>query len=315
MPVPATLVTGAAGFVGTWLVSALLAVGRRPVGLHRPGEPGRCAGVEWIEVDVCDAAALAAEVRRIRPGAVVHLAAVASPAEAAVAPLGAIRTNALGTANLVDALLEEAPQARLLHVSSGEVYGFQAAGAAPHTETSPLRPHSAYGASRAAAELCVARAVERDRLDAVIARPFNHTGPGRPERYAESSFARQIAAIERGAAPALIEVGNLEARRDFSDVRDVCRAYLLLLERGARGAVYNVASGRAHTLASILEKLLGCTAVRPEIRVDERRYRALDPDQGQLAGTAEPLRALGWNPERDLDTTLAELLQDWRERA
>jgi GDP-4-dehydro-6-deoxy-D-mannose reductase len=264
--------------------------------------------------DLRDEVAMATAVRRTRPREVVHLAAVASPAEAARAPLDALRTNYLGTDHLVAALRDHAPRARLLYVSSGEVYGFQARGAAPHTESSPLRPHTSYAATRAAAEQRVALAVEREALDAVIARPFNHTGPGRPDLYAESSFARQLAAIERGDAAPVLRVGNLETLRDFSDVRDVCSAYLLLLERGERGRAYNVASGRARTLSSVLERLLACSTAKPEVRVDPERFRSVDADQLQLAGDPGALRALGWRPERDADATLAGLLQDWRER-
>jgi GDP-4-dehydro-6-deoxy-D-mannose reductase len=314
MPAPATLVTGAAGFVGRWLLPALIASGRRPFGLRRPAEPAGSPQAEWLTADLCDAAAVAAAVRRAHPQEVVHLAAVASPAQAARAPLEALRTNYLGTDHLVAALQAHAPRARLLYVSSGEVYGFQPRGAAPHTESSPLRPHTAYAGTRAAAEQRVALAAEREGLDAVIARPFNHTGPGRSELYAESTFARQLAAIERGAAPAVLQVGNLETLRDFSDVRDVCSAYLLLLERGARGGAYNVASGRSRELSSVLERLLACSSARPQVRIDPGRYRRVDPDQLQLAGDASALRALGWRPARDVDATLAELLQDWRER-
>ena len=312
MPAPATLVTGAAGFVGTWLVPALLASGRRPIGLRRPGEAAGDPAAEWLNADLRDASAIADAVNRTRPAEVIHLAAVASPAEAARAPLEALRTNYLGTDRLIAALLRGAPRARLLYVSSGEVYGFQARGAEPHRESSPLRPHTAYGATRAAAEQRVALAAGLEGLDALVARPFNHTGPGRAAPYAESSFAQQLAAIERGAEPVL-RVGNLETLRDFSDVRDVCDAYLLLLERGARGTAYNVASGRARALSSVLERLLACSSARPEVRVDPERYRHVDPDQVQLAGDSAVLRALGWKPSRDVDATLAELLQWWRE--
>lgn len=314
MSVPATLVTGAAGFVGGWLLPALIASGRRPIGLVRPSDPSPRADVERIEVDLCDARATDDAVRRSRPREVVHLAALASPADAARDPLAALRTNYLGTDHLLRALALHAPRARLLHVSSGEVYGFQARDAAPHAENAPLRPSSAYGATRAAAEVRVALAAQQEGLDAVVARPFNHTGPGRPDRYAESSFAHQLARIERGLAEPRIDVGNLDSARDFSDVRDVCRAYLILLEHGARGSAYNVASGRARTLREVLERLIACSRVRPEIRIDPARHRAVEADQVQLAGTCEPLHALGWRAEHSLDATLAELLQDWRAR-
>jgi len=314
MSVPATLVTGAAGFVGGWLLPALIASGRRPIALVRPGESPAQAYTDCIEADVCEAGALDAAIRRARPAEIVHLAAVASPSDAARSPLDALRTNYLGTDHLLGAISRNAPAARLLHVSSGEVYGLQPRGAEPHAENAPLCPHSVYGATRAAAELRVALAVEREALDAVVARPFNHTGPGRPDRYAESSFARQLVRIERGELSPVLSVGNLDSARDFSDVRDVCRAYLILLDRGSCGAVYNVASGRARTLKSVLELLIEGSSTRPEIRIDPERYRPAEADQTQLAGSAGPLRALGWRPEHELEDTLAELLQDWRER-
>ena len=117
-----------------------------------------------------------------------------------------------------------------------------------------------------------------------------------------------------GTAPPVLRVGNLDTLRDFSDVRDVCSAYLLLLERGARGSAYNVASGRPRALSAVLARLLACSSAKPEVRVDPARYRSVDPDQLQLAGEAAPLRALGWRPVHDVDATLAELLQDWRKR-
>ena len=199
MPAPATLVTGAAGFVGTWLLPALLASGRRPIGLRRPGETAGDPATEWLTADLRDASAIADAVRRTRPEEVIHLAALASPAEAARAPLEAVRTNYLGVDYLIAALLAGAPHARLLYVSSGEIYGFQARGAPPHRESSPLRPHTAYGATRAAAEQRVVLAAEREGLDALVARPFNHTGPGRAAQYAESSFAQQLAALDRAS--------------------------------------------------------------------------------------------------------------------
>ena len=310
-----TLVTGAAGFVGAWLVRELRAVGERVVGAGLSGTAPPPPEIDWVELDLLDAGALRAVLAERRPERIVHLAALARPALAARDPIAALRGNYRLLDGLLGAVRAGAPGARLLLVGSGEVYGYRPPGSAPHPETDPPDPHTLYAATRAAAERLAQLAHRRDGLDLVCARPFNHTGPGRGADYAESSFARQIARIERGEQAPSLAVGNLESRRDFCDVRDVARAYRLLLERAESGGVYNVASGRALPIREILERLLRRSPVRPEVRVDPGLYRPLAPDRVELRGDASKLRALGWEPRYALDETLADLLDDWRSRA
>ena len=304
--------TGAAGFMGSWLVPELLASGREVVGAHLPGLPRGPAAIEWRACDLRERAALEALVAEVRPREVVHLAALAAPSEAARDPLGALRANYLALDHLLGALARHAPNARLLFASTGEVYGFSCSGAQAWRESDALAPASLYAATKAAGERRVRIAIESAALDAVIARPFNHTGPGRPPVYAESAFAQQLARIERGLQEPVLRVGNLEAERDFSDVRDVAAAYLRLLERGEPGGVYNVASGRSCTIASVLDTLVRRSSAKPRVEMDPERWRPLPARGASLAGDASRLRALGWAPRYALEESLAELLDTWR---
>jgi nucleoside-diphosphate-sugar epimerase len=283
--------------------------------VHLPELPPGAAPIAWRACDLRDRDALAALVAEVRPSEAVHLAAVAAPGDAARDPLGALRANYLALDHLLGALARFAPDARLLFASTGEVYGFSTSGATAWREADALAPASLYAATKAAGERRVALAIEEAGLDAVIARPFNHTGPGRPVVYAESAFAQQLAEIERGRQEPVLRVGNLEAERDFSDVRDVAAAYVRLLERGERGAVYNVASGRSRTIRSVLDALLRRASVQPRVEIDPARWQPLPARGASLAGDASRLRALGWAPRYAVDDSLAELLDAWRAAA
>jgi GDP-4-dehydro-6-deoxy-D-mannose reductase len=310
-----TLVTGAAGFVGAHLIPALARAGREVIGVHRPSLPRGAADVAWRACDLRDRAAVRALVDEVEPRAVVHLAALAAPAEVERAPLEALRANLIALDGLVDALARARSRPRLLFVSTGEVYGPSAVTARPRVESDPLAPRNLYAATKAAGEVRVSLAAARDGLDAVIARPFNHTGPGRPSLYAESSFAEQIARIERGAQEPVLRVGNLDPVRDFSDVRDVVEAYVALLARGESGATYNVCSGEARSMRAVLDRLLSRSTAKPRVEVDPERYRAQPPDSLAFKGDASRLRALGWAPSHSVDAAFDELLDAYRAAA
>jgi GDP-4-dehydro-6-deoxy-D-mannose reductase len=288
------LITGARGFAGRHLRVALERHGHEPV-------PSA--------VDVRDTQAVAEEMRTARPDAVAHLAAVTSVAESWKRERDVWEVNALGTLNVVLAVVAHAPAARVLVTSSAEVYGRAGDGAGLLDEDAPVAPISPYGRSKAATEIACAR----DDLDLVVARPFPHTGPGQSEAFAIPSFAGQIARIEAGQAPAVIRVGNLTARRDYLDVRCVVEAYVLLLEDGGGSRVVNVASGTAHPMRALLDKLIALATVDIEIAVDESRLRP--DDVPLLLGSPRRLKdQTGWQATRSLDETLADVLNAARQR-
>jgi len=278
-----TLVTGANGFVGSHLRAEL--------------------GDAFVpfEGDVLDADTLRASVRETRPGGVVHLAALSSVGESWSDMAEVWRVNALGTLSVLEALRAEAPGARLVFASSGDVYG--RAERIPTPEDSPVEPVSPYAASKAAAEIACRQA----ELDVVIARAFPHVGPGQDERFAVGSWTAQLARLlaEGGG---VLRVGDLEVERDLNDVRDVCRAYRRLLDAGVPVGTYNVASGRAVTLSQVVELLVELAGAEVEVERNEARLRPADVRV--LCGDPTKLRAAtGWVPEIPLEQTLADALE------
>jgi GDP-4-dehydro-6-deoxy-D-mannose reductase len=287
------LITGADGFVGTHLRSAL---------------DGRDVETIALSADVRDADAIAREVAEAAPDAVAHLAGIASVADAWSREHEVWEVNSIGTLNVVLAVAEHAPEARLLVVSSSEVYGRIGEDEGPVSEDRPIAPTSPYGRSKAATELACAR----DDVDFVIARAFPHTGPGQTETFAIPSFAGQIARIEAGLAPPVIQAGNLEARRDYGDVRCVADAYIRLLERTGSPRVFNVSTGIAHSMREILHRMLALSPVQIAVELDPSRLRAADIPL--LVGSPRRLtETTGWRPTRSLDETLADVLDAARQ--
>ncbi|HLL82817.1 MAG TPA: GDP-mannose 4,6-dehydratase [Longimicrobium sp.] len=299
------LVTGAGGFVGSYLVRLLVADGVEVFAGSLDGTPpsGDPAGARWLGLDVTSAASVAAAVEEARPEAVFHLAGQASVAGSFADPVGTWDANATGTLRLVEAL---AAGTRMVLAGSAEVYGPVPEAEQPIREERPLRPANPYAASKAAAEMaCVGVAAARG-VEAVVARSFNHTGPGQDARFALPSWARQIAAIRAGSAEPVLRVGNLEARRDLLDVRDVVRAYRRLAEAGVPGTAYNVCSGAASSMREVLDALVAASGADVRVEVDPERVRPVDVPL--LLGDGSRLRALGWAPEIPLRRTLADLL-------
>jgi GDP-4-dehydro-6-deoxy-D-mannose reductase len=281
------LVTGPAGFVGRHLRDEL-------------GE----AFVSF-EGDVLDADAVAGAVREAQPSALVHLAADSSVAASWRNPTRVWRVNVAGTVNVLEAVRRERPEARVLFPSTSEVYGN--ASRFPTPEDEPVRPISPYAVTKAAAELACAL----PGVDVVVARSFNHEGPGRDDRFAIGSWTRQIARLEAEGGGSLL-VGDLSAERDLSDVRDIVRAYRLLLDPSVAAGTYNVSSGRSVTMQHVVELLVGLARVRVQVERDESRVRPADISR--LCGDAAKLRAAtGWEPTIPLEQTLADALAAARE--
>ncbi len=314
------LITGWTGFVGPYVAAE---VARRDpsaeiFGLVWPpldadAAPGVPGSVRSLTGDVTDVKSLRSAVQSARPDLVFHLAAASSVATSWTKPGDAFEVNAVGTLNLLEATRDLAPSATMVIASSAEIYGGAADDDHPLVETAPLRPVSPYAASKAAQDLLAATVGASFGLQVIRLRLFNQTGPGRPPSFVASSFARQIARIEAGHRPAEIRVGNLEARRDFVDVRDAARAYWLAAERGVPGAAYNVCSGRSASVSSLLDVLLSLSECSVSVVPDPDRMRPSDVPL--LVGDPTLFRkTTGWIPEIPLERTLADLLDWWRGR-
>jgi GDP-4-dehydro-6-deoxy-D-mannose reductase len=302
------LVTGAAGFVGSWLVRDLAGSGYTTFagGLgESPADP--LAGTDgWVSLDVTSAASVREALAEVRPQVVFHLAGQASVGDSFADPEGTWEVNATGTLRIACSLPRGA---RMLVVSSAEVYGAVPESEQPIREDRPLSPGNPYAASKAAAEMAALQAGAAGSVAIVVARAFNHTGPGQDDRFALPSFARQLAVLTSDGGDPVLRVGNLSARRDLLDVRDVVRAYRILMERGTPGMVYNVASGIARSMTDVVAELVRISGRDARVEVDEERVRPVDVPL--LVGDASRLNALGWRPEIPFATTLRDLF-NWQ---
>lgn len=308
MAIGTTLVTGASGFAGSHLLDRL-ARHTAIVAWHRPGtQLSGAADVEWRGVDLLDRAATIQAIGAARPSRIYHLAGAPHVDTAWKSVVPHLQTNVLGTHHLLEAVRQAGRPCRVLVVTSAMIY---AASDQPITEDAPLLPSSPYGLSKLAQDQLARRAFADDAMDVVIARSFNHAGPRQDPGFVVSSFARQIALIEAGQAPAEVRVGNLDARRDLTDVRDVVEAYEHLMETAPAGRPYNVCSGRAVRIGDLLNGLLRLSAVPVRVTVDETRLRPSDVPV--LAGDPTRIRTeLGWIPRTPVDQTLHDTLGWWR---
>ncbi|MDB5042397.1 MAG: NAD-dependent epimerase/dehydratase [Candidatus Eremiobacteraeota bacterium] len=306
------LVTGSGGFVGRHLGAALAARGHEVVRTDHVGRD------DVLAVDVTDPLAVRGAVELAQPDAVAHLAAQAFVPASLDDPAGTLAINAAGTLNVLDAVrglaADGGAMPRVLVVSSADVYGAQPPDAYPLRETSPALPRNPYAASKVAAEGLAQAYARSYGVDAVVTRAFNHIGPGQDERFAVAAFAAQLARIAAGGDP-LVLVGNLDASRDFLDVRDVCDAYVALLEGGGEaGEIYNVCSGTATTMKEILRQLVLLARVPVEVREDPARMRPADVPVS--VGDASKLRrATGWAPRIPLPAALRAVYEDAKTRA
>ncbi len=301
------LITGASGFVGSHLVERLS--DQRPYALSRSSPPPALASrATWLNVDLLDRDAVHRVIRELRPAGIYHCAGsphVASSWQDTAAPLA---RNVLATHHLLEALGEVGRHCRLLIPGSATVY---APSASPINEQHDLAPTSPYALSKFAQERLALRSIAEDGLDVVVTRSFNHTGARQTPAFVAPSIARQIAMAERGLIPPVLKVGNLDARRDFSDVRDVVEAYVRLMTRGVCGEVYNVASGQGRTARELLEALLVRATVNIRVETDEARIRPHDAPM-LVGDPSKIIAATGWSTTIGFDRMVDDLLDYWR---
>lgn len=313
------LITGLTGFVGSHLADYLVGRGDVEVyGTYRWRSRMENVAhlrdrVRLVECDLRDPVAVRRALAEVRPDRVFHLAAQSYVPASWVAPAETLAGNVLGQLHLFEAARELGLPARFQVAGSSEEYGLVHPDEVPIREDNPLRPLSPYAVSKVAQDMLAYQYWMSYRTHAVRTRGFNHTGPRRGEVFVTSNFARQIAEIERGLREPVVRVGNLEAVRDFTDVRDMVRAYWLALEHGQPGEVYNICSGRGYTIRQVLDTLIDLAHVRVEVREDPERMRPSDVQV--LLGDCSRLRTLtGWTPTIPFETTLKDLLEHWRQR-
>ncbi len=302
------LVTGAAGFAGSHLIDLLVRDRVPVIAWHRPGgmPPRHGPGTAAEAIDLLDRSSVRAALARVRPTAVYHCAGAAHVGRSWDSTEPTFAVNVRGTHHVIEGLRDEDIRARVLIPSSAMVY---ASSNEPLREDDPVLPASPYALSKLAQEM-----VGSDNPggpEVLIARAFNHFGPRQDPWFVGSGFARRIADIEVGRWEPEIAVGNLDARRDLTDVRDTVKAYRQILERGTPGRIYNVCSGRAMVIRELLDQLLSRARVPIRIKVDPARYRP--NDQPLIIGDPTRIRdELGWAPEIPLDQTFDDLLAFWR---
>ena len=309
-------ITGATGFAGRHLMAALPHSEYIVYGTSYP-QPPHPGEKSIVHLDVRAERGVFEAVQQARPDWVFHLAAVSNVGASWARKRDTLETNVMGTFHLLEALKKFSPGARVLFVSSSDIYGFSEGGPGDRpkafAEDDPFCLVSPYALSKFNGELLAGFYSRCEGLDIVIARPFPHTGPGQSADFVCSDWARQVIQIERGSQEAVIRVGNLEAQRDFTDVRDTVRAYVLLLQEGGKGEVYNICTGRGAALRDVLGALVSSASRNVRVEQDPERLRKVDIPS--LVGDNRKIRKeTGWEPQIPLQKTLADLLDYWRVR-
>ncbi|RME43990.1 MAG: SDR family oxidoreductase, partial [Caldilineae bacterium] len=277
----------------------------------QPLRPPLHERVTCLHGDLRSAAFVREVLAQVRPDVIYHLAGQAFVPEAWSKPWETVEANVRPQLNLFQAMIDLGLAARFLSVTSSKVYGHAPAERMPLREDAPFSPDNPYGVSKATQDLLARQYYLSHRLPVIVARPFNHIGPRQKETFVTASFARQIALAEAGVRSPVVRVGNLSAARDFTDVRDVVRAYILLVEKGRPGEAYNVGSGRAVVVQAILEQLVSMSRVPIRVEQDPARMRPID--QPLSYGDTTKIRAeTGWQPAIPLEVSLRDILDYWR---
>jgi len=301
------LITGGAGFVGSHLVS-FLNDRAAELAVFATSNCGKAPGLHCYEVDVRDAIAVRSAIHDFRPDHLYHLAAVSSVGFAQEFPRVTYEVNVLGTLNVLEAAMDLPQPPRILNVSTAQVY---APSKSPLREDSPLAPDNPYASSKAMAELLRVTYANNRAAGIVTVRSFNHVGPGQSPDFVLSSIAKQFAEIEAGRRAPRLQIGNAHVKRDFTDVRDVVRAYSSLLDAGAHNEIYNVCSGRSWAISRLIDEFQSITGL--EVVLDVQSGKVRPGEVNEICGDPAKLRdATGWEPAIPISTTIRDLLEYWR---
>lgn len=307
------LVTGADGFVGSYLVKALQQRNHTVIAgfLNATNVPAK--SMEAVLLNIVDSEQVNSVVYNLQPNAIIHLAAQSMVKVAWENPSDTVLVNTIGTTNIVKAVINFSQKTKIITIGSSEEYGLTGKQGRPLNEDDYCLPQNPYAISKLAAGQIALQLAEQEKINVIHVRPFNHFGPYQREGFVVSDFASQIARMEKGPSERILRVGDLSAQRDFTDVRDVIEAYVALLEKDVETGIYNVCSGQPHTAGEILNTLLSQCKVQIEVQVDQEKFR---PSNVPLfIGSAKKLtQATGWRPRRAFSNSITETLEWWRSK-
>lgn len=308
---PKALVTGINGFAGTHLSNLLIQKNYEVFGIVKPAKDVKLDS-HFFAVDIQDFEGIKKVIAEITPDHIYHLAALTSPARSFQNPAETVTTNISGQLNILEAVKQLGlSETKVLVVSSAEIYGSANEEDLPLNEKAPIKPLSPYAVSKVAQDFLGYQYNKAHNIKTVIVRPFNNIGPHQAPIFVIPAFAKQIAEIEKGIKEPVLKVGNLESRRDFTDVRDVVRAYELLMQKGENGGAYNIGSGKSHKISEILEMLLSLSDKKIVVEKDSALMRP--GDIPELRCDYDKLhKATGWKPEIDIEESLKDTLDYWR---
>lgn len=305
------LVIGAGGFVGKYLVAALQAGGWSVSVTKLPFERLQIEGCEAYDVDVSNREQIADVLKKARPNVIFHLAALSSVMLSWKNIRKTFEINTIGAINLLDAVREHKRDARVLLIGSSEEYGFSPETKMPVSEDAPVNPDNPYAISKHAQSCLGKMYAGAFGMDVVTLRAFNHIGPGQPSGFVVPDFCRQIAAIERSGKDGVILTGNLEAKRDFTDVRDITKGYVACAEKARSGEIYNIGSGRALSIRWVLDYLCSLSGANVTVKADPEKFRPIEIPL-IVADVAKVTAETGWKPQHRIEESLENVLNYWR---
>lgn len=311
------LITGASGFVGSYLVKELInnpdieIYGTYLSDKSLTSLTELTSKIKLAKVDLMNAKDVSEIIEQIQPDEIYHLAALTSARVSFDNPQDVMTNNIVGELNIFEAVRKLNLQTRIMIISSAEVYGIVSEEDLPIDEETKLNPANPYAVSKIAQDFMALQYFNSYKLNVLRVRPFNHIGPGQSDQFATSAFAKKIAEIEKGIRPPVLTVGNLDSKRDFTDVKDVVRAYILLMEKGQIGDVYNIGSGKSYKMSEVLDMLLAFSNTEIKIEVDPNLLRPTD-NPNLICDNTKISGLTGWKPEIPLEKTLQDILEYWR---